>query len=249
MGDPKFTKKKFSAPPHPWQKSRIDEEKQLIKEFGLKNKKEVWKMSTIAKNFADQAKKLTASRTEQSKKETEQLLGKLYSLSLLPKGSSVDDVLGLTIKDILERRLQTLVFKKGLARSVTQARQFITHRHITVAGKIITSPSYIVSSAEEAGISFIVKSALADADHPERSVEKQVQKPKKVAKAGEKKEDVKGKKKEEKAEAAKGEKEKVVEKKEKPTKKPEQKEKAESKPAEKEQAPAESKEEKPEEKK
>ena len=80
MGDPKFTKKKFSAPPHPWQKSRIDEEKQLLKEFGLRNKNEVWKMRTKILNFATQTKRLTAQTTDQSKKEEQQLLEKLYKL-------------------------------------------------------------------------------------------------------------------------------------------------------------------------
>lgn len=174
MGDPKFTKKKFTAPPHPWQKTRIDEEKQLIREYGLKNKQEVWMMRSKAKNFADQAKRLTAQETDQSTKEKEQLLAKLYRFNLLPKGAGVDDVLGLTIRDILERRLQTVVFKKGLAKSMKQARQFITHRHIAVENKIVTAPSYILSAAEEGAVTFLQKSALSDAEHPERAIKKEV---------------------------------------------------------------------------
>ncbi len=188
MGDPKQTRKKFSAPPHPWQKARIDEEKELTKEYGLKNKSEIWKIKTKAKNFAAQAKRLTAQDTAQSKKEEKQLLERLYRIGLLAKGADIADVLGLTIKDFMERRLQTIVFKKGLARGIKQARQFITHQHIAVNEKIVTSPSYIVLAAEEGSVSFIQKSALANEMHPERFVEKSAPKPKKPKKAGAKEE-------------------------------------------------------------
>lgn len=215
MGDPKSTRKTFEKPPHPWQKTRIEEERELIREYGLKNKKEVWKMRSTAKNFADQAKRITAQETEQSKKEEQQLLGKLSKLGLLSAGSQMDDVLSLTVKDVLDRRLQTIVFKKGLARSVSQARQFITHRHILVGGKLVTAPSYIVKASEEPGVSFLQKSALADEDHPERSIEEKMPQrkapkkgekeeakteKKKPPKKDEKKEKVKEKKKEDKAE-------------------------------------------------
>ncbi len=235
MGDPKFTKKKFTTPPHPWQKTRIDEEKQLIREYGLRNKKEVWMMKSKAKNFADQAKRLTAKETDQSTKEKEQLLTKLYRFNLLPKGAGVDDVLGLTIRDILERRLQTVVFKKGLAKSMKQARQFITHRHIAVDNKIITAPSYILSAAEEGAVTFLQKSALSDAEHPERVIKKEVPGERvdkeKAAKAAKKKT---AKRKDVKAEK------KQVKKTETPKKKEEPKDKAEEKSAE-EKAPSEEK--------
>ncbi len=174
MGDPKFVKKKFSKPSHPWQSARIEAETALSKEYGLKNKRESWKMGERIKMFKKQAKQITALKTEQAKKEEHLLLEKLYRLNLLQRGGNVtvDEVLNLTTKDMLERRLQTIVFKKGLAKSVKQARQFITHRHITVGGKLVTAPSYIVSAEEEPSISFIPKSALAKEDHPERAVEK-----------------------------------------------------------------------------
>jgi len=213
MGDPKTTRKKFSAPSHPWQKARIDEENELLKEYGLKNKSEVWKIRTKAKNFADQAKRLTAQDTAQSKKEEKQLLERLYRLGLLAKGSDIADVLGLTIKDFMERRLQTIVFKKGLARGIKQARQFVTHQHIAVNGKIVTSPSYIVLAAEESSVSFIQKSALANEMHPERVVEKSAPKPKKPKKRGAKEE--KEGKSAEKKEAPKKEKKKEEKPKEK----------------------------------
>ena len=49
-----------------------------------------------------------------------------------------------------------------------QARQLITQRHILVAGKIITSPSYLVKVSEETTIEISPKSKFYAADHPER---------------------------------------------------------------------------------
>ncbi len=255
MGDPKIIKRKFEYPPHPWQKSRIEEEKGLMKEYGLKNKTEVWKMASRAKNFSNQAKRLTASESGQSKREEEQLLTRLTRLGLLPGGSSIDDVLSLTVKDLLERRLQTIVFKKGLAKSIGQARQFITHQHIIVNGKIITSPSSLVDGAEEAKVAFLQKSALADPEHPERVVEKPKPQPKKPEAKGESKPDSSGKaedkkkkgKKEAEKKPSKEEKEKVVEEKEKAAPKEKPEKKKEPKKPEEKKAP-EPKKEKPEKK-
>ncbi|TRM73320.1 30S ribosomal protein S4, partial [Sulfolobus sp. A20-N-F8] len=79
-----------------------------------------------------------------------QLVGKLAKIGLLKgENSTVDDILSLTEENLLERRLQTLVYKKGLANTVYQARQLIVHGHIAIGGKRVTSPGYIVSVDEE----------------------------------------------------------------------------------------------------
>jgi small subunit ribosomal protein S4 len=168
MGDPKKIRKKFKKPMHPWQKGRIELEKELTKKYGLKNKQEIWKMASILKKFKDQIKKLTSSDTAQSEKEKKQLMEKLMKLGLVKKGGTVDDVLSLDLENVLDRRLQTVVFKKGLARSMNQARQFIIHKHITVGDRKVTSPSYLVDVAEEPRVSFSATSTLHDPDHPER---------------------------------------------------------------------------------
>ena len=173
MGDPRKQKKKFSTPSHPWQKERIDEEKDLIREYGLKNKKEIWKMDSFLKKSFLQAKKLSADKTKQGEKEKIQLLTKLKLLGLLPEAAHLDDVLELTLKDILERRLQSIIFRKGLARSMKQARQFITHEHIAVNSKKITAPGFLVSKKNEDRIDFSPKSKLIDEMHPERIQKKE----------------------------------------------------------------------------
>ncbi|MBS1267055.1 MAG: 30S ribosomal protein S4 [Candidatus Woesearchaeota archaeon] len=161
MGDPRKQRKKYSTPIHPWQKNRIDEEKTLTRIYGLKNKKEIWKMVSKLRSFSKQAKNLIASTTPQGIKEKNQLLSKLYSIGLLPKGADLDDVLSLSTRDIMERRLQTFVYRKNLAKSVKQARQFIVHGHIMVDQKMITWPSYLVKREEEDKIRIVSTSKVA----------------------------------------------------------------------------------------
>lgn len=180
MGDPRKQRSKFSTPNHPWERARIDEERELKREYGFKNKREIWKMSSIAKNFSSQAKKLAAIKTVQGEKEKIQLMNKLILLGLLPENASLDNVLDLSVKDIAGRRLQSIVFRKGLANSMKQARQFISHEHISVGGKKITSPSYLVSKEEENLISFAQDSGLTDEMHPERAKKQEM--PKKAEK-------------------------------------------------------------------
>ena len=162
MGDPIKIRKKYQTPRHPWQKARIEEEKIIIKEYGMKNKKEIWKMESRLRDFADRAKKLITAKTAQAEKERIELLSKLRSLGLISAEAGLDDILGLTLRHILERRLQTQVYKKNLARSMGQARQFIVHNHVLVGDKKINSPSYIVSVKEEGLVSFSNRSSLND---------------------------------------------------------------------------------------
>lgn len=170
MGDIKKPRKKFSKPNHPWNKERILAEQELMKEYGLRRKKEIWKMNSLLSNFARQAKELISVDDEIKKN---QLLNRLYSLGLLKQGARVEDVLSIDLKDLMNRRLQTLVFKKNLARSINQSRQLIVHEHISIGGKKITIPSYLVNVSEESQINFAPDSGLNNPDHPERYVEKE----------------------------------------------------------------------------
>ncbi|MFT4304285.1 MAG: 30S ribosomal protein S4 [Candidatus Woesearchaeota archaeon] len=175
MGNIKKFRKKYQSPAHKWEKDRIPEEKELIREYGLKNKRELWIISSKLAKFKNQAKVAISSTTTQSAKEADQFLVKLRSLGLLTEASVLSDVLTLTQKDVLERRLQTIVFRLGFARSISQSRQFISHGHIKVNGKKLSSPSYLVKKSEESMITFVPNSSLAEADHPERVfIEKKV---------------------------------------------------------------------------
>jgi len=180
MGDPKKTRKKYKTPSHPWQKTRLEDENEIAIAYGLKNKEEIWKMLSVLKGFTNQHKTLVALSSDQAKKERTDLMDKLSRLGLLAEGANPGDILNLTIRDVLERRLQTFVFRKGFAKSAKQARQFIVHEHIMIGDKPITSPSYLVNADEEAKITFVSTSALASTEHPERYVDEGLaKKPKK----------------------------------------------------------------------
>jgi len=154
MGHPRKKRKTYSTPRHPWQAERIEREKVILENYALKNKKEIMKMQSILSKYSSQAKKLANAQTEQAKKEKEQMIGRLFKLGLIKKNAGVDDVLGLTINDIMNRRLQTFVYKKNLANTPKQARQFIVHGHIFVANNKVNVPSYIVNADEENKIEF-----------------------------------------------------------------------------------------------
>ncbi|HLP79678.1 MAG TPA: 30S ribosomal protein S4 [Acidobacteriota bacterium] len=170
MGDPRKPKKRYANPRHPWQKARIEEELVLVKEFSLKNKREIYRHNSQVKRFVDNFKQLNHLTGAQAQLEKTQLLTRAKRIGLVATDKDITAILDMKIRDVLERRLQTLVYKKKLARTMKQARQFITHRHITVAGQVIDAPGFLVSVEDEHSISFIERSALVSEMHPERMV-------------------------------------------------------------------------------
>jgi small subunit ribosomal protein S4 len=168
MGDPKKSKKKYNTPSHPWQKARIEEESALEIEYGTKNKKELWKESSKLREFKAQAKKYAFITGTYAEKQKLLFLKKLTNLGIIKENGTLDDVLGLEIHDLLNRRLQTIVFKKKLSATTKQARQFIVHNHISINNRKINVPGYFVRKSEEDNISFANGSSLAKEDNPER---------------------------------------------------------------------------------
>jgi small subunit ribosomal protein S4 len=185
MGDPRKPRKKYDTPMHPWQKSRIDEEKEITKAYGTKTKKEIWKMRAVLRRLANQVKLAAGLKGEEFEKQKSTVVLKAKKMGLITEGQGLDDVLGLKLQNIMDRRLQTLVFRKGLALTVNQARQFIVHEHIQVMGRKITSPSYIITVEQENHIGFAPNSPYAQSLHPE--IVKQEEKKKKQPTAEEKK--------------------------------------------------------------
>lgn len=171
MGDPKRLRKKYDKPHHPWQRDRIKEEHDLVKEHGLKNKRELWRVQTQLRKFRGQARLLIARERVgdlQAEKEREQLLNRLANLSLLPDNATLDDVLALEVDSMLGRRLQTIVLKKGLANTAKQARQFIIHGHTSIGDRKVTIPGYLVKKHEEETIEYNANSPIANDLHPMR---------------------------------------------------------------------------------
>jgi small subunit ribosomal protein S4 len=145
----KRQRKKYLTPSHPWEKERMDTEDKMLRQFGLHQKEEIWRTQTLLRNFRGQARNLLAASGTQAERETKQLLDRLRKLGLVGESATLDDVLGLTIEKLLERRLQTLVLRKGLAKTPLQARQLVLHGQITIGGKQVNVPSYLVPIEEE----------------------------------------------------------------------------------------------------
>jgi small subunit ribosomal protein S4 len=173
MGYPGKNHKQYATPKRRFEKTRIEDEKRLVIEYGLRNKREIWKAQTVLRKYRKGARELvalqSADRQEEFQKKKDQLINHLYRYGLVGEGADIGDVLALKVEQQLDRRLQTMVCRRGLARSPKQARQFITHGHIAVGGRRVNVPGYRVSRAEEMEIGYYGPSPFTNDVHPERS--------------------------------------------------------------------------------
>lgn len=184
MGHPKFARKKYDSPTHPWKSERIKEEQKMKSAYGLKNVREIWKLNTTLRRHRHQAMKLIG-RVDTSEphwaREHSDLLSSLYDKGLIPDDATLDNILELNVEAMLARRLQTLVRLKGLAVSHKQARQLITHGHICIGDQKVTIPSYPVSREEEENITYVSRSNLANPNH---SIRQDIEKSRSTAEYG-----------------------------------------------------------------
>ena len=178
MGDTKKIRKKYQTPMHPYNKERIEAERRYTRQYGLRNKKELWRAESLLKGFKDQIKSFPSMPEDAARRQAEKLRARLIKYGLVEQETPLGEVLGLDTEAVLDRRLQTVVFKKGMARSINQARQFINHEHITVNGRTVNAPSYLVTITDESRVEFHPSSQLASESHPERAVEEKHDKPK-----------------------------------------------------------------------
>lgn len=155
------SRKSYKRPKMIWNKPRIERDKVLKKDFGLVRKKEIWKAETMLRKYRGLARRLAATKDAKTEKE---LMEKLARIGLLQKGATLDDVLGLTVENILERRLQTIVHKNGFATTPKGARQLIVHGHVKIGDKKASYPSYVVPKDEEGKIEIIEKKNKPKAD-------------------------------------------------------------------------------------
>jgi small subunit ribosomal protein S4 len=169
LGDPRKPHKKYETPRHPWRKELLEAELHLLGEYGLRNKRELRHHETMLSKIRGIARSLLGATEEQTSQVESQYLKRLFRLGILPESAGVDNILDLNVKDLMERRLQTIVYRSGLARSIHQARQFVSHGHISIANEIVSVPSYIVKRDEESRIAFDQRSPLTNAQHPARA--------------------------------------------------------------------------------
>ncbi len=134
---------KYKRPRKLHDKYRIEAEKEIVKKYGLKNKREIWKAEAAIGDMRKRAKMLIVAEPERQQR----FISKLKKMSF--NVNEIADVLALDKEDWLKRRLQSVVFEKKIAASPKQARQLIVHRHIAIGDSIVNKPSYIVDIDEE----------------------------------------------------------------------------------------------------
>jgi len=167
MGDPRRQKKKYVVPKKPYDSDRFEQELDFIGRFGLRNKRELCRHSTDLSNYRRQARNLLALPPSERQQTEKELVEKLARMGVLSE-PSLDHVLDLTLENVLERRLQTIVFRKGMAASMHHARQLVSHGHIALDGARVTTPARLLTVGEEDRIAYTNKSALNDQSHPAR---------------------------------------------------------------------------------
>ena len=173
MGEPKFARPKFDTPSHPWKKARIEEEHSIRDNHGLKNMREIWKAKSQLRRHRRQAMRLIGmvDTTEgHGMREMNDLLASLNNKGLVSSEAILDDILTLGTEDILNRRLQAQVYYKGLASTMKQARQLVTHGQICIGDQKVTIPSYPVSRDEEESIRYHPGSSLNNPEHQIRKM-------------------------------------------------------------------------------
>ena len=164
--------RRYETPNHPYQENRIADEIDLLGRYGLENKEELWRAQSELRNYRREARRLIGDAQGDVAAAEEAGAAFLESLrrnGILAETDGITAVLELNVTDVLERRLQTQVYRDGLANTIGQARQFVVHGHVTVDGARVTRPSHKLTTAEEDAIAFDETSPLADDLHPERA--------------------------------------------------------------------------------
>ena len=170
MGYPGKSRKMYARPRTPWQAERIAGEVEVVKAYGLRNKRELWKAQAVLKKYRQASRKLLAAVSlGEEPPQAQAILNRLKKLGMLKEEGDLDSILSMKVNDVLERRLQTQVYRQGLANSLKQSRQFIVHGHIQVSGRRVDVPGYLVRRGEEMTIDYYAGSPMAKEGHPERA--------------------------------------------------------------------------------
>ena len=169
MGHPKKPKKQYKKPNHPYEKERMITELKLVGRYGLRNKRELWKAQTILGNLRSQARSILAEPEGVREIREHDLLARTHRMGILEEDATLDNVLGLSIESILDRRLQTLVYRLGYPYTPYQARQMIVQRHVMLGDEIVSTPSRLIKRHEEEKIGLSPFSKFADENHPMRA--------------------------------------------------------------------------------
>ena len=166
MGDPRKAKKLYRRPRMIWTTDQLNAELYIMGSYGLRNKRELWKAQTEVARIRNQARALLALSAETRAEKEKRLLNFLSRLSLAKEGATLDDILNLKVEDLLERRLQTIIMKKSGSKSPYQARQAVSHGHVSIGNRKVNIPGYLVRTEEEPQILVHIEMAPPAAPQP-----------------------------------------------------------------------------------
>ena len=166
MGDPRKAKKLYRRPRMIWTTDQLNAELYIMGSYGLRNKRELWKAQTEVARIRNQARALLALSTEARAEKEKRLLNFLSRLGLAKEGATLDDILNLKAEDLLERRQQTIDMKKSGTKSPYQARQVVSHGHVSIGNRKVNIPGYLVRTEEESQILLHIEVAPPAAPQP-----------------------------------------------------------------------------------
>lgn len=149
------------TPRRPFEKERLEHELKLCGEYGLRCKRELWRVGFVLSKVRSASRELLTMEEKDPRRvfEGAALLRRMTRIGVLDETKQkLDYLLGLKVEDLLERRLQTIVFKLGLAKSIHHARVLIRQGHICVGKQVVNVPSFIVRVDSEKHIDFSPKS-------------------------------------------------------------------------------------------
>ena len=132
-----------------WTTDQLNAELYVMGSYGLRNKRELWRAQTEVARIRNQARALLALSSEARSEKEKRLLNFLNRLGLVKEGATLDDILNLKVEDLLERRLQTIIMKKSGTKSPYQARQIVSHGHVSIGNRKVNIPGYLVRTDEE----------------------------------------------------------------------------------------------------